>query len=214
VVEYRQDKNNYAWYQSSRVVRPLEACVYLKQAPGTAPICLEDVDINVELLYETGEIPAPLYMLKNNEKRLLNMSPETIKFSTSQIKPTYFQYRIEEVSYYHRKRGGFKLRVSVPNFRGSQVIHPAVTADSLYVYSKKRTSKRKRPNEPHRDPTLHCHEGKSNPSSDNKHFGVTESVKTLLEEERKYWNSSNHQDPSILLRAAAYVDHPEFNSYM
>jgi hypothetical protein len=81
---------------------------------------------------------------ESKSKRILNiLSPPTAEIKCSPFEDVEIRFRIEEVSFYHTDRGGFKLKVSVPHVPGTEVVHPAVSDIAVFVLSKPTHKKKK-----------------------------------------------------------------------
>ena len=138
-------KHDYCWYNRSATA--LSARVCLKHAKRDR---LFDIvqNIKVELMYSDGVTAAPIYQVrdKRREKIILNiLSPSRKQLKCSSFEDLEILFRIEEVTFYHgHSRGGFRLKVSVPHFAGTEVVHPFVSEKVIHVLSKKPTEKKEK----------------------------------------------------------------------
>ena len=136
----------YSWYKSKGGKNTaLSAKIGLKHTTGERQSDKMS-EIKVELMYSDGLTAAPIYQLRDESKskRILNiLSPPTTEIKCSAFEDLDIHFRIEEVSFYHADRGGFKLKVSVPHVPGTEVVHPAVSDKVIFVLSKPNNKKKK-----------------------------------------------------------------------
>ena len=133
-------KDAYVWYKSKggKNNAALSATISMKHTTGERPYGITP-NIKVELMYSDGVTAAPVYQLKHTSRsqHLLHiLSPPRKELKCSPFEDLTVRFRIEEVSFYHASRGGFRLKVSVPHFACTEMIHPAVSDKVITVLSK------------------------------------------------------------------------------
>ena len=144
-IEKDIESNRFIWIRSNKKENVgLEINIYLKDSAGNiVDIVPEGLKLSIELVYADG-FPAPTYAL-NHEclRQLLNSLTHRTQFDAGCKATFVFQFRIEDVSYHHPHREGFKLKVSAP---GSLlgIIHFGLS-DTIFVVSKMNPKKTSTP---------------------------------------------------------------------
>ena len=134
--------NKFAWFSRCGGEKSgLSVTIKLKDEKGRTVQPTDDIHLKTELIYSDGTATPNMPLSPLKERRARNASRKTLYrplVPDPTLRPSNpsasFSFRIEEVSFHHPDKDGFKLMVLPAN--DNYTIHPGVLEESITVLSK------------------------------------------------------------------------------